>query len=274
MEILIYEKSWLNIPLPNVCHQPARNLPDASFYDKFYKTFWETGADFDRGWYEYKIAISDWIHQNILLPRQNLNQKQSTILSLGAGTGLIEREWLEKKYDVHLQECQSASLDLFKKNFPNIKTYIGDARSIDCENNAYDIIVFIALDYVFDRFGYKKLLTETNRILSPGGIAICYCMSNISPKMILSFLWRTIFKKKQQGILWGYARSLAEHVKIGRQVGLVPQSIYLLQRQINSETGGLIQVSRREPRFWGTRLANASDVVVEFIKPLHNSRKV
>lgn len=268
MELMIYEKEWLSISLKNISNEHIKKIPNTSFYDSFYKAFMKNSLKLDNGWVEYKRAVSDWIEQTILAEKQQSAKHPLKILSLAVGTGLIEEGWIKKGYDVYLQECQGVSLELIKKSCPEVKILICDARSIPCEDNAYHIVVFVTLDYVFDRKGYIELLQEIKRLLCPGGTTVCYCVSNITFKTALSELKRKVFHKKIKGIPWGYARTVAEHIKLGSNVGLIPQKIYLLEREIKSDRGSLVLKSIREPGFLWKLPANSSDVAVEFVKSL------
>ncbi|GJQ50991.1 MAG: hypothetical protein HKUEN01_33770 [Candidatus Kuenenia stuttgartiensis] len=267
MELILYEENWLNIPLQGVTEGSGEKVADASFYNSFYKTFIEKDAKLEQGWVEYKMAVSDWIEKTILAQAQHAVKSPLKILSLGVGTGLIEKEWISKGYDVHLQECQETSLEIIKNCYPEIKTYICDARSIPSADSTYHVVVFVTLDYVFDRKGYTELLQEIKRLLCPGGTTVCYCVSNMTYKTILSSIKRKIFLKKSGGIPWGYARTVREHIRLGTCVGLIPQKIYLLEREIKSDKGSLILKSMRKPGGFWKRPSNVSDIVVEFSKP-------
>ena len=230
MELLFCEKEWHNILLQNVDRRkPNSEVADADFYNKFYEVFDDNGGSLSPDWLNRKTNISQWLEKTFLQLPAGIHKDSFKILSLGVGLGIIEEPWIQKGFQVHLQECQEVSLKRLRSKFQTVPIYIGDARSINAPAGQYSLVVFSALDYVFDRKGYQELLTEIQRLLSPEGKAVCLCVSNLSFKrMIFSLIKKLISHSNKEIVVpWGYRRTVGEHIRLSKKAGLTAEKVYL-----------------------------------------------
>jgi hypothetical protein len=236
MELIFCEKEWHNILLQNIDpRQSARKIADTDFYKKFYEVLDDNGGLLSPEWLNRKTNISQWIEKTFLQLPAGVNKDSFKILSLGVGLGIIEEPWIRKGFQVHLQECQEVSLKRLRGKFQTVPIYIGDARSVNAPAGQYSLVVLSALDYVFDRKGYQQLLTEVQRLLSPEGKAVCLCVSNLSFKrMIFSLIKKLISHRNKESVVpWGYRRTVGEHIRLGKKVGLAAKKVYIFDNYLH-----------------------------------------
>ncbi len=100
----------------------------------------------------------------------------NTILDIGGGAGVYSFILSEKGYTVHLLDVtpllieQAIKLNKAYKN-PLMSIAVGDARNLPFEDNAVDVILLLGPMYhLVDKKDRLKALSETYRVLKPGGI--------------------------------------------------------------------------------------------------------
>ena len=233
MEIPFYEHEWHGIPLEGIKAQEGLGqLAQASFYDAFYNRL---SADYELNsqWLTPKLNLAKWIETACLQPLAGDSLSSLTVLSLGAGLGVMEEEWVNKGYKVSVQECQKSSLKVFSERHPQVKVFIGDARYVDAPNGEFDVVVMSAVDYVFDRQGYIQLLDEVSRLLKKGGLAIMVTVSNLTLMQMSRAVVKGILVKLKrdlrgkQVMFWGWKRTVASHLSVGANCGLKCERTYL-----------------------------------------------
>ena len=104
MELQVYGNNWLNISLEDIHTNQSDTVPGSEFYERFYREVAEKKVlddDIDniKKWKQYKISVANLLESNILAPLNAGSNKSLSILSLGVGTGIIEKEWLKNGYD-------------------------------------------------------------------------------------------------------------------------------------------------------------------------------
>jgi SAM-dependent methyltransferase len=236
MELIFCEEEWHNILLQTVDRrQHSSEIADADFYKTFYETFDDNGGSLSPEWLDRKTNISQWIEKTFLQLPAGMNKDSFKILSLGVGLGIIEEPWIRKGFQVHLQECQEVSLKRLRSKFQTVPIHIGDARSVNAPGGQYSLVIFSALDYVFDRKGYRELLQEVRRLLNPEGKAVCVCVSNLGFKaMIFSLIKKLISHRNKESVIpWGYHRTVGEHIRSGKKAGLTAEKVYIFDNHLH-----------------------------------------
>jgi len=182
------------------------------------------------------------------------------ILSLAAGTGIVEKEWLEKGYNVDLQECQEESLMPLKELYPDLNIFICDVRNLPLDNK-YDLIFISALEYVLSRKDYFELLGGLLKILCNNGIVFIVCVTNLTFIGIIKGIIKKLLIKPKRGIHCGWKRTIGEHIAVGQRANLNVSAIY-------SFVGGDTEtVKFYKPTFPYNLINNDSYVVgVEMVK--------
>ncbi len=236
MELKFYQSAWQNISFGDVsgCSAYEKQVADSSFYKEFYSLRPQKGASRNESWLIQKKNMSLWIEQTFLRPLSERKAEGLRILSVGAGSGIVEEPWITKGYPVELQECQEESLQHFRESFPHAKIHVCDARRIPVEDAAYDLILLCIMDYVFNREDYSSLLKEICRLLKHDGKAVCIStgylsLESIAKHIIKGGLGRLGIMKGNGHVLWGWKRTIGEHLRVGYHAGLKTKTLYLLE---------------------------------------------
>lgn len=227
MEVEVFEREWHGIPFEQIGSPAASDgAAGPQFYAAFYDRFRAEGARLEPRWREAKTNLAEWIESVALRRCAAAAAAPVAVLSLGAGLGTMEEIWLAHGYQVSLQECQSSSLAEFQAAHPDVPIYIGDARAVDAPSQSFDVVVLSALDYVYDRSGYARLLGETTRLLRPGGTAVMVTVSNLSTAgLIKGIVKRALLSARGdvragRAVRWGWKRTISEHLRRGAGQGL------------------------------------------------------
>jgi len=114
--IKLYQTEWQEIKFSDIMDVSSTELPDAEFYNNFYRALFEKYNgydDLDSNWRQNKDEISDWIADKL--------HDRSCVLSVGCGLGYIE-QYLHKKYGdhikLHVSDFSSVAINWLKKVLP------------------------------------------------------------------------------------------------------------------------------------------------------------
>lgn len=103
------------------------------------------------------------------------------ILDIGAGTGIYSGYFSNLGYDVTAVELVKHNFKQIKKNYPKVKSYLGNALNLSkFKDNSFDIILLFGPLYHLISFEEKvKCINEAKRVLKQNGyIFISYYMNN------------------------------------------------------------------------------------------------
>lgn len=106
--------------------------------------------------------------------------KNPKILDVGAGTGRYSIELSNLGYDVTAVELVKHNLATLKKNYPNIKSFQGNAINLEkFKDESFDmVLLFGPLYHLIDKEEKLKALMEAKRVVKTGGIImISYYMN-------------------------------------------------------------------------------------------------
>ncbi len=231
MNLKMFQREWHGIDLREIRAGRGRRdeLPTSDFYREFYERLAREKATIDGNWAAAKREMGAMSRKAFLEPWEAKHGRKPSILALGAGFGYIEMDWLERGYDVTLQECQSASIDGVLERFPGTKVLIGDAQTMAIEGK-YDIVTLFGLDCTLRPDECVDLLKTSKRCLSPEGVILLYSVNTLSLRQLAAEVVKTIIGHHQRNgyIFWGVWRSVGEYVAMGREAGTPVQTCYLM----------------------------------------------
>lgn len=188
----IYQKSWHSIQFIELNNKLSKhNLPEDSFYKKFYKIFnkrYKKWEDLNPNWLSLKVGVTDKLASHLS------SSKKVSILSLGAGIGVIEKRLFDIGYK-----------NIFIGNFP------------ECINSEhiFDYIILGNIEYLFKDNELIDLIIKARQFMHERSNLILLS-SSIEKEKIFSkskiLLKKLLIKLNliDPGQFWGYGRTLKE----------------------------------------------------------------
>lgn len=200
MQIPFYQTIWNDISLVELAKEldhPLENLPNENFYRAYYKKFRDSFFS-SNNWRIKKQEQTIWLKEQI----EKYGNINSQIISIGAGTGIIEIPLIENSYNIHLQEFQEESFDILNASSLT-KCYIGDFNKIN--KSQYDIAVSIAMTYAVPDEKISLFFKSCKELLKNKGKLIILDTSLSWWEIYSHFRNRNYYKKNK--LLWGVKRS-------------------------------------------------------------------
>lgn len=224
--IKIFQKRWFDIEFSEFTHLDANKLADNQFYKKFYQHFYACYPNYETlpsNYVKAKKQIAVHLAQLIRL------KKAQSILSVGCGNGLIEKELYQLLPHLELSVYEQDANNLkWLKDLTGIKLYFGE--TLDClpSSKKYDFIYLSSVDYALTNEQYTQLLLSLKQISNSSII-----LTNIIlpyPTFLKFFTYwikYTLFKIRlyHPGQLWGYLRHIHEHKAIFNDCGFEIKNI-------------------------------------------------
>lgn len=125
-------------------------------------SFGAAASAYRRGRPAYPDAALDW-----LLPERSRREAAPIrILDLGAGTGKLTRQILDRGFEVVAVDPSEAMLDELRRDLPGVEAFEGSAERIPLPDGSVDIVLVAqAWHWVEPRVA----VPEVARVLKPGG---------------------------------------------------------------------------------------------------------
>lgn len=230
----LYQTDWHDINFADVSEMSPKAFPSSDFYRQFYKSFNKRYLHIDNlnpDWRQLKMNAAEAIDKK-------LGVKQPTsILSLGAGLGIIEGVLLDKKkYKVFLQEVAPEALRFIKDRVPSERTFIGNFPECVPKDMRFDAIVLGGIEYLLDDVEFTAMVSHARSFLKPGGTLILLSWSfyevtvNNTVRYYIkeALIKMGFYNKKLQ--LWGYNRTPGELKSVIKANGFIEKSIFIDRR--------------------------------------------
>ena len=212
----LYQSKWHNIEFKEFYEISKGDLPDSTFYEKFYNLFHEkysSFSDLDKTWVKEKLQYIE------LFRKSSKFRKDSKILSIGCGLGLIEKELMQRHgFDnIEVTEITESPLNWIKQYIPPSNIHIGYFPDCIKHDKKYDLIILSVIDYVFTDNEFIEFSKEVNKRLGENGECILMSASHLK----VDLLYRA--KKSIQNILayvdtksqfYGYSRRSKELITL------------------------------------------------------------
>lgn len=213
----MFETTWFDIDFNLFAVMDPSKQADESFYDLFYQEFYKKFHSYDElpeTWRQHKSILAAFIYSH-------LESKHNT-LSIGCGNGYIENE-LSKMNSygsiTALEPSKTASLWLkSNSNITLINGYFPEALT---QNEQFEFAYMSYTDYIFDDYAYITLLTTIktypiDEFLLVGASTYAPSLKFCFKHAFKSVLMKLGFLKRQ---LWGYQRTMKEHLDIFKKAG-------------------------------------------------------
>lgn len=217
IQIPFYQTQWHGIDLIALAKKirhPLQVAADAKFYEAFYQELFAK-QNLSQGWQRKKRKISDWLLKQLY--QYNLVDKK--ILSIGAGTGIVEEPLIDQGIEIDLHDVQPDSFFISGMN-EKTNCYAMEICEI---SKKYDVLVCIAALYALSDSQITSFFSNCTNILKEKGIFIILDTS-ISWYEIYSW-WRNKRFFSDNYLLWGKKRSIRTIMRYYRN--------FLLTKQVN-----------------------------------------
>ena len=175
----LYQNIWHDIKFKDFYKIAKNDLPDSTFYEKFYDLFHEKYSSYeelDRVWVKDKLEYIE------IFKKSTKFRKNSRILSVGCGTGLIEKELIQNHdfNNIEVTEVTDSPLKWLKKYISPLNIHIGYFPDCIKHDNKFDLIILSGIDYVFTDKEFITLIKNVNKSLSENGECILISASFIT----------------------------------------------------------------------------------------------
>lgn len=215
--IKFWQNNWFDIEFNTFAKLNPSKQADESFYNSFYAEFFKKFSSYDElplSWKNDKKVLADFIFQNM--------RKYNFVLFIGCGNGFIENEisklsWrgeliaIEPSKNAPKWLEQNEKIKLINGYFPNC---LDVTKKIDFAYMSY-------IDYVFDDTLYINILKDIKNypikdFLLVGASVYIPNLKQSIKYVIKDLLFSFGFSNQQ---LWGYQRTIKEHLTIFQLAG-------------------------------------------------------
>lgn len=239
MKYKMYQSTWQGVSLLEIArklNKSVNSLAKSDIYSRYYSEMEEKGFQFEPHWLDVKKKMSDVILKFIKTAITKNGIKTPRILSVGCGFGICEVGLIDEGWSVDLQECQDKSLNYLKK-IQKEPDNIFVCETLDQITGGYDFIIINQVVYALTDSQYKNLMSNVYRLLNQGGICLNYESASFweeykeSKEVEIKRAVKKVIgyeRKQKLDLLWGYKRSLDEHIKYLDEAGLEPINEKLL----------------------------------------------
>lgn len=212
----LYQSQWHNIKFKDFYKISKNDLPDSTFYEKFYNLFHKKYSSYDD---LDKIWVKDKLEYIEIFKKSSKFRKNSKILSVGCGTGLIEKELIQNHdFDnIEVTEVSESPLKWIKQYISPSNIYIGYFPDCIKHDNKFDLIILSGIDYVFTDKEFISFTKNVNKSLNESGECILISASHLKNDLFYNL------KKNIQNIIayfdtksqfYGYSRRSKELITL------------------------------------------------------------
>ncbi len=218
MKIPFYQNEWLGINLLEISKSiglQENEVANSLLYEKFYQKLKEKGFPLSQIWVDRKRELARKL-SNLRV----LQGRAASVLSIGAGLGIVEANLIKKGWNVDTQECQPYSISYMKQQYPDqfkkTRFFLSTDLS-EIPSNSYDMILAVTSSYCLNDDTLELFLQSVRRLLKKGGVFIWYETSLTWHDIIIHI--KSKFLGHPSGVLWGWKRSFKTVNKLAQKNG-------------------------------------------------------
>lgn len=215
--IKMFQSNWFGIDFATFTDPDPSKQADEAFYDLFYEQFFKKFNSYDElplEWKAHKSSLANFIFSHV--------QYKKATLSIGCGNGYIENELSKMKFSGTLTAIEpSITASRWLKDNEKITLIHGYFPDALKTHTSFDFAYMSYIEYVFQDEAYVNILKEIkaypiHEFLLVGASTYPSTVSFLVKHILKTVLIRLGVIKGQ---LWGYQRSLEEHLSIFQQAG-------------------------------------------------------
>lgn len=218
--IKVFQKGWYDISYDVFWKSSIKQVADPTFYKKFYDVFYQRYTSWDSLPAPYVKTRRLVAAQ---LAKQIIHKKAASVLSLGCGNGLVEKELVKLIPDLKLFVFEPDETNFkWLKQLPTIQLCHGKFPTCLPERQSYDLVYLCDVDPVFSDEAYMTLLTSIKQLTS-APVILTHVIKPLPTKQAYLKYWLKFILAKlglyRLGQLQGYSRYFHEHQVIIKRAG-------------------------------------------------------
>ncbi len=228
----LYDTQWHNIPFSSFSKLSYFNLPDRSFYEKFYDVFFSKYADYEV--LSSELRMKKELQGAHIVETIKQLPAHSNILSFGCGMGYLEYKMLPL---IHARSLNLYCYETSEVQFSFLRKYLGSSyclsgviqKSIP-KDVKFDLCYLLAVDYALTNHQLIDLLRILKKFLNQNGMLMVSSITVEEYKINNDFYFKKLYKIWKEKInyifrdpdmqFWGWYRTIDELLRICLESGL------------------------------------------------------
>ena len=208
---ILYQRSWNGVDLIQIARDPTRldhGIPNAAFYAEYYRQLRAVIKDLPSHWLDVKRKNSELLAAWLEATGRNLgvDPNKLSLLSVGAGLGIIELPLVAMGYRVTLHDVQAESLqhasDRARQAGLEVEVVTGP---LDAIGRRFDVVYVGLVEYCLaEQSEYLRFLSDVRSLVSDRGRLIA---ADLEPSIRTYLAAATAGYRRGNGIRWGRLRS-------------------------------------------------------------------
>jgi len=213
----MYQTEWLGIRFSDFIRTDHKKIAGMEFYESFYREFFchiNSMEQLDPAYIKVKSEAAHFICEQF-------PDKNSKILAIGCGLGIIEMNLMEAGYqNIFITEVSDVPLKWIGKVVDPQRMFVGYFPECIPTELEFDVIYLCGVDYCFHQEEWTQFLSAVKNKLKDGG----HCMvisGSYEPEGLFVRSLRQLksgiklllhgLKVHPLGQLWGYTRNRNEY---------------------------------------------------------------
>lgn len=218
--IKVFQKRWYAIEFNEFYQLNPEHMAGTEFYKRFYQVFYQTYPTWESLPAAYSSIRKTVANHLVQLIKE---RKAQTVLSIGCGNGLVEKEVMHQLPDLKLFAYEPDETNLvWLKNLSQAKLCFGDFPQCLPADQHYDLVYLCDVDIIFSDEAYVSFLSQIRNTTS-APIVLTNVIKPLPDTWSAAKYWMKFILSKVKlyklGQLLGYSRYFHEHLAIFKQAG-------------------------------------------------------